>query len=178
MAAGARVLERAGYEALTTNRVAEVAGVGIASLYEYFPNKQALVAEVVTHVIEVVIADLRASLQILNAEPEPLFLRAWIAAMFDAVERRRGVIAAIIEGVPFLWEVPAVARARALLLEIAFASRVPRGGPRLADPVVYLIATMTGYAILEAVLRPPAQYTRATVIDALTEIVDRILGSA
>jgi AcrR family transcriptional regulator len=36
--AGARVLERHGYEALTTNRVAELAGVGIASLYEYFPT--------------------------------------------------------------------------------------------------------------------------------------------
>ena len=44
--AGARVLERHGYEALTTNRVAELAGVGIASLYEYFPNKHALTAEV------------------------------------------------------------------------------------------------------------------------------------
>src|SRR3569623_1610952 len=49
--AGARILERHGYEALTTNHVADLAGVGIASLYEYFPNKQALVAEIVRHVL-------------------------------------------------------------------------------------------------------------------------------
>lgn len=41
-----RILERDGVDALTTNRIAEVAGVSIGTLYQYFPNKQALVAEV------------------------------------------------------------------------------------------------------------------------------------
>jgi AcrR family transcriptional regulator len=42
--ATARVLDQSGVEGLTTNRVAEVAGVSIGSLYQYFPNKQALIA--------------------------------------------------------------------------------------------------------------------------------------
>lgn len=37
-----RVLRRQGAEAITTNRVAEAAGVSIGSLYQYFPDKQAL----------------------------------------------------------------------------------------------------------------------------------------
>jgi len=37
-----RVLSRHGAEAITTNRVAEAAGVSIGSLYQYFPNKQAI----------------------------------------------------------------------------------------------------------------------------------------
>lgn len=37
-----RVLARHGAEAITTNRVAEVAGVSIGSLYQYFPDKQAI----------------------------------------------------------------------------------------------------------------------------------------
>ncbi|MEA1652269.1 TetR/AcrR family transcriptional regulator [Nitrospirillum sp. BR 11164] len=41
--ATARVLVRDGYAALTTNAVAAVAGVSIGSLYQYFPNKDALV---------------------------------------------------------------------------------------------------------------------------------------
>jgi AcrR family transcriptional regulator len=36
------VLRRHGAEAITTNRVAEAAGVSIGSLYQYFPNKQAI----------------------------------------------------------------------------------------------------------------------------------------
>lgn len=38
------ILITQGYEALTTNHVAEIAGVSIASLYQYFPNKESLVA--------------------------------------------------------------------------------------------------------------------------------------
>lgn len=38
------ILIEQGYEGLTTNHVAERAGVNIASLYQYFPNKDALVA--------------------------------------------------------------------------------------------------------------------------------------
>jgi AcrR family transcriptional regulator len=37
-----RVLKRHGAEAITTNRIAEVAGVSIGSLYQYFPHKRAI----------------------------------------------------------------------------------------------------------------------------------------
>lgn len=40
--AAQRVAQRNGAEAITTNRVAEVAGVSIGSLYQYFPDKQAI----------------------------------------------------------------------------------------------------------------------------------------
>jgi AcrR family transcriptional regulator len=37
-----RILKRHGVDAVTTNRVAEVAGVSIGSVYQYFPNKRAI----------------------------------------------------------------------------------------------------------------------------------------
>src|SRR5271155_1171645 len=37
-----RVLKREGLQAVTTNRVAEVAGVSIGSVYQYFPDKRAI----------------------------------------------------------------------------------------------------------------------------------------
>jgi len=45
--ASIRVLEREGMGAFNTNRVAQVAGVSVGSLYQYFANKEALVAGVV-----------------------------------------------------------------------------------------------------------------------------------
>jgi AcrR family transcriptional regulator len=40
--AAARVLEREGPARFNTNRVAEVAGISVGSLYQYYPNKAAL----------------------------------------------------------------------------------------------------------------------------------------
>jgi AcrR family transcriptional regulator len=41
--ATARILARDGYDRTSTNRIAQAAGVSIGSLYQYFPNKDALV---------------------------------------------------------------------------------------------------------------------------------------
>jgi AcrR family transcriptional regulator len=54
LAAAARIFDERGYRGTTTNHVAEEAGVSIGSLYQYFPNKDALlVALAEQHVEEV-----------------------------------------------------------------------------------------------------------------------------
>ena len=40
--AATRIIETEGEEAFTTNHVAETAGVSIGTLYQYFPNKAAI----------------------------------------------------------------------------------------------------------------------------------------
>ncbi len=47
-----RILLEDGVNALTTNRVAEVSGVSIGSLYQYFPNKAALIAALIDQHVE------------------------------------------------------------------------------------------------------------------------------
>lgn len=47
LSATAKILVRLGYEGLTTNRVAEEAGVSVGSLYQYFPNKESLIAALI-----------------------------------------------------------------------------------------------------------------------------------
>ncbi|WP_433170525.1 TetR/AcrR family transcriptional regulator [Actinoallomurus sp. CA-150999] len=46
--AAARVFSQYGYAAGTTNRIAEAAGHSIGSLYQYFPNKDAILVELAT----------------------------------------------------------------------------------------------------------------------------------
>jgi len=42
LTAAAQVFEARGYAAGTTNRIAERAGVSVGTLYQYFPNKEAI----------------------------------------------------------------------------------------------------------------------------------------
>jgi AcrR family transcriptional regulator len=59
--AAARILGERGWMGLTTNAAAEVAGVSIGSLYQYFPNKLALVEAVRQRHFDEVLAVLRAA---------------------------------------------------------------------------------------------------------------------
>ena len=45
--AAIQILERDGVQGLTTRAIAERAGVGVASLYRYFPDREAIVEEVI-----------------------------------------------------------------------------------------------------------------------------------
>ncbi len=74
--ATARLLADSGVEALTTNHVAELAGVSIGSLYQYFPTKEALIAGVIEHRLEHDLIEGRAILQ--AAEPLPRRLEKFV----------------------------------------------------------------------------------------------------
>jgi AcrR family transcriptional regulator len=57
--AAARILDRRGWKGFTTNAVADVAGVSIGSLYQYFPNKLALVETIQRRHFDDVLSALR-----------------------------------------------------------------------------------------------------------------------
>jgi AcrR family transcriptional regulator len=78
LVAAARVFRRDGWRA-TTNRIAAEAGVGVGSVYEYFPNKQALLLALAEKHLDV--AE-HALTPVLN-EARPL--RDWLAAVQGAV---------------------------------------------------------------------------------------------
>lgn len=79
--AAARVFAAQGYAAGTTNRIAAAAGVSIGSLYEYFPNKDAiLVALMERHIVEG-----EAAMRALMAQTRPGPLRTQIRTFVQAM---------------------------------------------------------------------------------------------
>jgi AcrR family transcriptional regulator len=64
-----RVLEQRGPSGLSTNRVAEVAGVSIGTLYQYFPNKEALVGALHQRYLDQTVNQCRAVLASAGAIP-------------------------------------------------------------------------------------------------------------
>lgn len=82
--ATARLLVDEGYEHVSTNRIAEVAGVSVGSLYQYFPNKQSLVMAVIRRHQDQMIAMLQRHVAELADAPVDQAVRTYVRAMFEA----------------------------------------------------------------------------------------------
>jgi AcrR family transcriptional regulator len=173
--AAAQVFERHGYAAGTTNRIAERAGVSIGTLYQYFPNKDAvLVALVHQHLAESAAA-LQPQLQRLNS-----------GSRFDDVlpEVVRSMVAmhALAPGLHrVLFEetsLPATIRAELNELEdrlvdltaaaLAAELDAPIADPRLSAHVV--ISAIEGLTH-RLVLRPPVGVTPQAIAEEITDLV-------
>jgi AcrR family transcriptional regulator len=99
--AATRVLATHSLEGFNTNRVAEIAGVSIGSLYQYFPNKAALMSALIAREHEKLCADIercvqRCADQSLQSTVEALarigvkhqYEEALLAAAIDHEEKR------------------------------------------------------------------------------------------
>ena len=83
--AAAQVFGEAGYDEGTTNRIAERAGVSIGSLYQYFPNKNALLVALVEREVDAGIERMERWLEEAREAPAPLpeLLRTFVAALVE-----------------------------------------------------------------------------------------------
>lgn len=84
MRATARILIRDGYDALTTNQVAEEAGASVGSLYQYFASKEALVAALLDDHIETTMRHMRSEAAQIFAMPVERATRRFIELMFES----------------------------------------------------------------------------------------------
>lgn len=82
--ATARVLVREGFEKTSTNRIAEIAGVSVGSLYQYFPSKEALVAAVIERHNEQIMGLVRTTLAEIADMPIEKAMRRLVTVAIDA----------------------------------------------------------------------------------------------
>lgn len=166
--AAARLLAESGYEALTTNRIAERAGVSIGTLYEFFPDKETIVAVLAERQMARIVERMRkAFADIGDIGPWRGVIHLTEAAVAVMAEDR-DVHRALLRQIPFVAHLPAVTEARMAMLDLAQQVRIA-AGDRLDLPMpeedAWLIAQMLYNTILEIALLdvPPAkkkQFTR------------------
>jgi AcrR family transcriptional regulator len=82
--ATARILVSVGFDRASTNRIAEVAGVSVGSLYQYFPSKEALVAAVVERHQRAIMATVQGDLPDIFAQPLEQAVRRLVAVAVRA----------------------------------------------------------------------------------------------
>jgi AcrR family transcriptional regulator len=98
--ATARVLVNEGYDRASTNRIAEVAGVSIGSLYQYFPSKEALVAAVIDRHTEQVSQVSRNVVVKMAASPIEVAAREFVSLGIDGHRVNPKLHAVLSEQIP------------------------------------------------------------------------------
>lgn len=98
--AGQRVLLRDGYEKCSTNRVAEEAGISPGSLYQYFSDKDSILAAVIDRYSEELSSRLTAVLADRLDEPGPEIVRASLAGLLDVLSVNVEYLRLLVEQLP------------------------------------------------------------------------------
>ena len=98
--AGRTVLVEHGYDAFSTNRVATAAGISPGSLYQYFPDKAAILEVVVDRYWDEVAESVAASLADHLGEVGPRMVRQVADALISALEADRTLLGVVAEQLP------------------------------------------------------------------------------
>jgi AcrR family transcriptional regulator len=141
--AAAQVLEAAGFDGFNTNAVARRAGVSVGSLYQYFPNKQALTIALIRRETERFQADAVRALE----EPSGAAAMSHFIAAAVRHQLRRPVLARLLdveEGRPeFRGELSGLQSFQQLLLAIIRRHDMP--APECAELAAEdIVAMMRG----------------------------------
>jgi AcrR family transcriptional regulator len=96
----ARILLRDGWHGLSTNRVAREAGVSVGSLYQYFPNKDALVHALVVDLAEQMGDELVALGKSLLGAPLDKGVDAIVRAALDTARKEGPLFRAVLVELP------------------------------------------------------------------------------
>lgn len=179
LAATAQVLVSKGFDGLTTNAVAEAAGCSIGSLYQYFPNKEALVAALIEHHLDIKSALTVAELQRVATLPAQHAVRAMIVLTMESYRDEPDLKRVLIEQVPRVGRMAKIAALHAGTLQMVTALlRARQKEMRIENPDMAAFILMSAIEAIcqRAALFEPARLRDPALIDEATAMAVRYLG--
>jgi AcrR family transcriptional regulator len=176
--AAIRVLDREGLDALTTSRVAEVAGVSVGTLYQYFAHRDAIITALQDRELERASAMLERVLDTAQPLGDPELARAIVdelLQLYRAAPALHRVLAA--SGLSFAPPERVVAfDARSVAVLKAF---LQLAGPRIRsanlEAAAFVIYQSVRATMLAYLLESPAGVDDAALVDELTQLIVRYL---
>lgn len=168
-----------GYEALTTNSISERAGVSIGTLYEYFPNRDAVGAALAARAFRRMVRAMRGSLD------DCISLRLndltgtehMLLTGLKVLIEEQAVYRVMVGQAPHLLKTAEVIEAQRVLIEL---SQEVRGlaGDRLNLPMpeedAWLIAHMLSATMLQIAFLEASDEQRATLTRELARLTYRM----
>lgn len=168
-----------GYEALTTNAISERAGVSIGTLYEYFPNREAIAAALAGRAFLRLVDVMQGALQTCIAEglAEYEGVEHMLQSGVKSMAEERAVFGVLVREASFVFELPVVQEARDVLIELSQEVR-KTAGDRLNLPMperdAWLMSQMLGAAMREIALLDATEDQRRRLTRELARLAYRM----
>jgi len=179
LTATARILIKLGFDGLTTNAVAEAAGVSIGSLYQYFPNKEALVAALIESQLDIKNAQTIAELGRVAKLPLGEAVRAMIELTIQSYAAQPELKRVLLEQVPRVGRMARIAELHQGTHKMITALlTVRRAELAIENPemAAFLLVSAIEAIAHRATLFEPARLKDPALIDEATAMVTRYLG--
>lgn len=152
LTATAHILTQEGYDKASTNRIAERAGISIGSLYQYFPNKESLIAALRERHVSSMMAVIESKLRDLFDAPIKVVLPELVKASIAAHAIEPTLHKVLHEQVPRLSGTESENRMTELLRNY-LAQQCDRVQPQNLDYIVFVIErtieALTHAAVIE-----------------------------
>lgn len=166
-----QVLLTEGYEGLNTTRIARRAGVSVGSLYQYFPDKAALILALKVQYIERLTGAVAQASQAARGQPLEPAVRTMLAALL-AVKRENLALALALR--PALGETHSDGLVRAAALQMVgdVAAVLQAAVPELREPervARLLVAALEG-ALSAVISESPEALHSAALLDELVAL--------
>jgi|HubBroStandDraft_3_1064219.scaffolds.fasta_scaffold102327_2 AcrR family transcriptional regulator len=174
----AAILAEEGLEGLTTNRIAERAGVSVGSIYQYFPNKRAIMAVLVENLVEDIQAEVLATMRVVTPDLAPSSPREIIAPFVRGVLNRADIILALMPHIDELQRLGVIARPEDMIRRAArgalLASPVKLRQPNM-DAALFVVVECLSHLVRRYLSGPPLGLDVDELITMMSDLAGRFL---
>jgi len=175
VAAGRTVLLQRGWDGVTTNHVAAAAGLSPGSLYQYFPDKEAVLDEVVDREVGRLEARIsRAFVDTLRAPSVGDQVRRNVEALLDVFGEQPAMTRVLVDQMPRGAGSRRAAFARRVDELVATVLTTRPASGRRPEVMAWVLVRTVEQATIGWVLEDPP-IARADLVDELTLLVTRYL---
>jgi AcrR family transcriptional regulator len=175
--AATHVLATQGYGRMSTNHVADVAGVSVGSLYRYFSDKDEIFETLRLRASDAILRRLTDAIAEAASKPPQVGVRAVVSALVAALQEHGPVVRALVNEVPLGTQanvLPEIERGLATFTRIYAAQQAPDVPAAEMDARIYLAMGVTLNSCLRIALEKPPELDADHLIDLVVGML--VLG--
>lgn len=165
------VLEKEGLLAFNTNRVAEVAGVSVGSLYQYFPNKDALLLGVMERGLAMTDEVMRATMSEVAHQSFEEGLERVLRALIRHLTPRRPLLREVLAGTPLLAETGFLSVVEGGVRDLLARLDAGHGRPPATPAASFVAVNALAFVFLKWMTEPPPHVDEDDFVASAVQLV-------